>query len=51
MLPPESFSVIDENFTRVVKPGRYLITAGGLQPQVNSMVKEPGIFKKVITKF
>ena len=51
ILPPESFSVIDENFTRVVKPGRYLITAGGLQPQISSMVKEPGIFKKVITKF
>jgi beta-glucosidase len=48
-LPPDSFSIIDENFTRVVRPGKFLITAGGQQPQINSLVKESGVLKKMIT--
>jgi len=31
-LKPEQFSVIDKNFDRVVEPGKFVISAGGRQP-------------------
>jgi beta-glucosidase len=49
-LQPDSFSIIDENFVRVVKPGKFLITAGGHQPKFNDLINEPGVLKKVMTK-
>ena len=49
-LPPDSFSIIDESFTRVVRPGKFLIVVGGHQPLTNTLVKESGVVKKIITK-
>jgi len=48
-LNPEDFSYIDENFERVVKPGKFLITAGGRSPLHGIEKAEPGILKKVLT--
>jgi beta-glucosidase len=49
-LKPDSFSIIDENFARVIKPGKFLITAGGHQPKFNDLINEPGVLKKVMIK-
>lgn len=32
MLPPDAFSIIDENNQRIVRPGKYMISVGGGQP-------------------
>jgi beta-glucosidase len=44
---PDAFSVINENFKRVIDPGQFLITIGGRQP--SDRENEPGILKKIVT--
>jgi beta-glucosidase len=48
-LAPDAFSVIDENFKRVIRPGDFMIQVGGRQPSKKTAEAEPGIFKKIIT--
>jgi beta-glucosidase len=48
-LAPDSFSIIDEQNKRVIKPGIFGITVGGNQPKAAAGVKEPGILKAEIT--
>jgi len=50
-LKPEAFSVIDESDKRVIKPGRFVISAGGCSPIRPRETKEPGMLKKVISLF
>jgi beta-glucosidase len=45
---PEDFSVIDESYKRVVKPGRFMISVGGCSPLYGIDRPEPGILKKII---
>jgi beta-glucosidase len=33
ILKPEQFSIIDKNFNRIIEPGKFVISAGGRQPQ------------------
>ena len=47
-LAPDSFSVIDEQNKRVVKPGLFELTVGGSQPKAATGIKETGILKAVI---
>ncbi|HOK75005.1 MAG TPA: glycoside hydrolase family 3 C-terminal domain-containing protein [Bacteroidales bacterium] len=47
-LKPEDFSYVDENFERVVKPGRFLLSAGGCSPLYGTEKEEPGIVKKIM---
>ncbi|HJZ39481.1 MAG TPA: glycoside hydrolase family 3 C-terminal domain-containing protein [Bacteroidales bacterium] len=37
-LKPEQFSLIDNNYNRVVEPGNFIISAGGYQPGTKSAV-------------
>lgn len=46
---PDAFSIIDETNKRVIKPGIFEFTVGGVQPKAKTGVKEPGILKKQIT--
>jgi beta-glucosidase len=46
---PDAFSIIDESNKRVIKPGKFLITAGGHQPSKNTTETETGILKKMIS--
>ena len=46
-IDPDAFSVIDENNKRVIRTGKFLITAGGQQPSKDSA--EKGILKKVVS--
>ena len=48
-LAPDSFSVIDEQNKRVVKPGLFELTVGGSQPKAATGIKETGILKAGIT--
>ena len=45
---PEDFSVIDESYKRVVKPGKFMISVGGCSPLYGFERTEPGILKKII---
>lgn len=45
-LPPDTFSVIDNNNQRVVKPGKFQIFVGGCQP---SEKVKTGVISKVVT--
>jgi len=47
-LKPDDFSFVDENFERVVKPGKFLISAGGCSPLYGIEKSEAGILKKII---
>jgi len=47
-LKAEDFSYVDENFERVVKPGRFMIAAGGCSPLYGFDKEEQGILKKVV---
>jgi beta-glucosidase len=49
LLPPDAFSVIDENNKRTVLPGKFLISVGGCSPLTGAAQKEAGFLKKVIT--
>jgi len=48
-LTPDAFSVIDENYKKIIDPGQFLITIGGKQAVKNNTENEPGILKKTIT--
>jgi beta-glucosidase len=48
-LVPDAFSVIDESDKRVVRPGRFVLSAGGCSPLKSGEIKETGIIKKVIS--
>ena len=48
-LPPDAFSVIDEDMKPVVQPGRYVISVGGCSPLYEGDREEGGILKKTIT--
>ncbi len=48
-LPPDAFSVIDENMKRVVQPGKFIISLGGCSPRYGDDKEETGILKKMIT--
>ena len=41
-LPPEAFSVIDNNNKRVILPGKFQIFVGGRQPDHKAVNAEPG---------
>jgi beta-glucosidase len=45
LLPSDSFSVVNDEGEKVVLPGRFVLTVGGLQPQMTGDVKEKGILK------
>jgi beta-glucosidase len=46
---PDAFSVIDESFKRVIRPGDFMIQVGGHQPLKNASEAEAGILKKMVT--
>lgn len=46
---PDAFSVIDETFKRVIRPGDFMIQVGGHQPSKNASEAESGILKKLIS--
>ncbi len=45
---PDAFSVIDESFKRVIRPGDFMIQIGGRQPSKKNTEAESGILKKII---
>ena len=45
---PDAFSVIDESFKRVIRPGDFMIQIGGRQPSRKNTEAESGILKKII---
>ena len=47
-IDPEAFSVIDENNKRIIKAGKFMITAGGRQQLKPVDEDESGILKKVV---
>jgi beta-glucosidase len=49
MVTPDAFSVIDENNKRVVKAGKFMVSAGGHQPSNRTIDAEQGIVKKMIS--
>jgi beta-glucosidase len=48
-IAPEAFSVIDEQNKRVIKPGVFELSVGGVQPKEKTGLKESGILKAEIT--
>jgi beta-glucosidase len=48
-IPPDAFSVIDNNNKRVILPGKFQIFVGGRQPDPKAVKSEPGILKSIIT--
>jgi len=38
-LPADSFSVVDDNYERVILPGEFSVAVGGRQPQLNGTLK------------
>jgi beta-glucosidase len=48
-IPPDAFSVIDNNNKRVVLPEKFQIFVGGRQPDPKVVKAEPGILKSIIT--
>jgi beta-glucosidase len=48
-IPPDAFSVIDNNNKRVILPGKFQIFVGGRQPDPKSVKAETGILKSIIT--
>ena len=48
-IAPDAFSVIDESFKRVIRPGDFIVQVGGHQPSKNSSEAEAGILKKMVT--
>ncbi len=47
-LAPEDFSFVDEEYKRVIKPGKFLISVGSCSPMQGIERSEPGILKKII---
>ncbi|MFN8239951.1 MAG: glycoside hydrolase family 3 C-terminal domain-containing protein [Bacteroidales bacterium] len=47
-LPPEDFSVINNEYKRVILPGKFMVTVGGCSPVEGPDVKEAGLLKKSI---
>ncbi len=39
VLKPESFSLIDQNYNRIIEPGKFVVSAGGQQPDDNAITK------------
>jgi beta-glucosidase len=48
-IAPDAFSVIDQNNKQLIEPGKFLISAGGHQPQKRTIDAESGIVKKIVT--
>jgi beta-glucosidase len=48
-IAPDAFSVIDQNDKQVIEPGKFLISAGGHQPQKRNTDAESGIVKKIVS--
>jgi beta-glucosidase len=48
-VPPDAFSIIDNNNKRVIIPGKFQVFVGGRQPDHQAMKGESGILKSVIT--
>jgi beta-glucosidase len=48
-IAPEAFSIIDENFKRVIRPGDFMIQVGGRQPAGKTSEQETGILKKAVS--
>ena len=48
-VPPEAFSIIDNNNKRVILPGKFQVFVGGRQPDHKAVKAEPGILKTVVT--
>jgi len=48
-IAPDAFSIIDENFKRIIKPGDFMIQVGGHQPSKKVSEAEAGILKKMIS--
>ena len=48
-VPPDAFSVIDNNNKKVILPGKFQVFVGGRQPDHQAMKGESGILKSVIT--
>lgn len=46
---PDAFSVIDEDFKRVIRPGNFMIQVGGCSPLKKAGETEPGILKKKVS--
>jgi beta-glucosidase len=48
-IPPEAFSVIDNDNKRVILPGKFKVFVGGKQPDPKAVKPEPGILSSVVT--
>jgi beta-glucosidase len=48
-IPPDAFSVIDNNNKRVTLPGNFQVFVGGRQPDPKAAKTEPGILMSLIT--
>ena len=48
-IPPDAFSVIDNNNKRIILPGKFQIFVGGRQPDPKAVKAEPGILKSIVT--
>ena len=48
-IPPDAFSVIDNNNKRVIRPGKFQVFVGGRQPDPKALKGESGILKSIIT--
>jgi beta-glucosidase len=48
-ISPDAFSVIDDKNKRVILPGEFVFSVGGIQPKLVGNAKEAGILKTAIT--
>jgi beta-glucosidase len=48
-VPPNAFSVIDNNNKRIIHSGKFQIFVGGRQPDHKDVKAESGILKSIIT--
>ncbi|MDX9810973.1 MAG: glycoside hydrolase family 3 C-terminal domain-containing protein [Bacteroidales bacterium] len=47
-IPADAFSVVDDNYERVILPGDFAVAVGGHQPQMGGTEKEASILKALV---
>ncbi len=47
VLKPESFSLIDQNYSRIVEPGKFVVSAGGQQPDEKAIAAGQAVQKEI----
>jgi beta-glucosidase len=48
-VPPDAFSIIDNNNKKVILPGKFEICVGGKQPENKTIINDSGILKSEVT--